>query len=133
MSLRTRMGLVAGAAVALSIVAVASIVYAGTRSELRGQVDRALQARADHRGDVCLDPGPVARKIARANAAYTPALFSSLTKSSLTAPPTDFNLSGAGQSISTNANFNTQGGVQQNLRWHGAGYSVSFSGSTLQL
>jgi two-component system, OmpR family, sensor histidine kinase MprB len=45
MSLRTRMGLVAGAAVALAVVAVATIVYAGTRSELRGQVDRALQAR----------------------------------------------------------------------------------------
>jgi len=45
MSLRTRMGLVAGLAVALAVVAVAGIVYAGTRSELRGQVDRALAGR----------------------------------------------------------------------------------------
>lgn len=45
MSLRTRMGLVAGTAVALAVVAVATIVYAGTRSELRGQIDRALQSR----------------------------------------------------------------------------------------
>ena len=45
MNLRTRMGLVAGAAVALTVIAVTSIVYAGTRSELRGQVDRALQSR----------------------------------------------------------------------------------------
>jgi two-component system, OmpR family, sensor histidine kinase MprB len=45
MSLRARMGLVAGAAVALTVIAVTSIVYAGTRSELRGQIDRALESR----------------------------------------------------------------------------------------
>ncbi|MBV9212821.1 MAG: HAMP domain-containing histidine kinase [Actinobacteria bacterium] len=45
MSLRTRMGLVAGVAVALAVVGVATVVYAGTRSELRGQVDRALEGR----------------------------------------------------------------------------------------
>ncbi len=64
MSLRTRMGLVAGTAVALAVVAVATIVYAGTRSELRGQIDRALQSRV--RGFVRppfppVFPGPVNR------------------------------------------------------------------------
>ncbi|MDX6648913.1 MAG: two-component system, OmpR family, sensor histidine kinase MprB [Solirubrobacteraceae bacterium] len=46
MSLRARMGLVAGLAVALAVVAVAGVVYGGTRSELRGQVDKSLAARA---------------------------------------------------------------------------------------
>ncbi len=43
MSLRVRMGLAAGLAVALAIVAVAFTAYAGTRSQLRGQVDQSLQ------------------------------------------------------------------------------------------
>jgi len=42
-SLRVRMGLAAGVAVALAIVAVAFTAYAGTRSQLRGQVDQSLQ------------------------------------------------------------------------------------------
>jgi two-component system, OmpR family, sensor histidine kinase MprB len=46
MSLRARMGLVAGLAVALAVVVVAVVVYTGTRSELRGQVDNALADRA---------------------------------------------------------------------------------------
>jgi two-component system sensor histidine kinase MprB len=43
MSLRARMGLAVGVAVALAVVAVAVSAYAGTRSELRGQVDQSLQ------------------------------------------------------------------------------------------
>jgi len=45
-SLRVRMGLAAGVAVALAIVAVAFTAYAGTRSQLRGQVDQSLQGLA---------------------------------------------------------------------------------------
>jgi outer membrane protein TolC len=67
--------------------------------------------------------------ISRASAAFTPALFSSLTRTSNTSPPTDFNTSAENQSISTNGNFNTSGGMQQNLRWGGAAYSLAFSGS----
>jgi two-component system sensor histidine kinase MprB len=44
-SLRARMGLVGGLAVALAVVVVAVVVYTGTRSELRGQVDKALADR----------------------------------------------------------------------------------------
>lgn len=44
MSLRARMGIAAGVAVALAVVAVAISAYAGTRSELRGQVDQSLRA-----------------------------------------------------------------------------------------
>ncbi len=42
MSLRARMGLVAGVAVALAVVAVAISAYLGTRSELRGETDQSL-------------------------------------------------------------------------------------------
>ena len=43
MSLRARMGLAAGVAVALAVIAVAASAYEGTRSELRNQVDQSLQ------------------------------------------------------------------------------------------
>ncbi len=46
MSLRVRMGLAAGVAVALAVIAVAVSAYGGTRSELRGQVDHSLQSLA---------------------------------------------------------------------------------------
>jgi two-component system sensor histidine kinase MprB len=43
MSLRARMGLAAGVAVALAVIAVAVSSYAGMRSSLRGQVDQSLR------------------------------------------------------------------------------------------
>jgi two-component system sensor histidine kinase MprB len=46
MSLRARMGLAAGVAVALAVIAVAVSAYAGTRSELQGQVDQSLHSLA---------------------------------------------------------------------------------------
>jgi two-component system sensor histidine kinase MprB len=42
-SLRARMGLAAGVAVAIAVIAVAVSAYAGTRSQLRGQVDASLR------------------------------------------------------------------------------------------
>ncbi len=44
MSLRVRMGLAAGVAVAVAVIAVAVSAYAGTRSELQGQLDNSLTA-----------------------------------------------------------------------------------------
>ncbi len=44
MSLRARMGIAAGVAVALAVVAVTISAYAGTRSELLGQTDNSLQS-----------------------------------------------------------------------------------------
>ena len=55
MSLRARMGIAAGVAVALAVIAVAVSAYAGTRSELQGQVDSQLR---NLRGQV-LRPGGV--------------------------------------------------------------------------
>ncbi len=43
MTLRARMALASGLAVALAVIAVAVSAYAGTRSQLRGQVDHSLQ------------------------------------------------------------------------------------------
>jgi outer membrane protein len=65
--------------------------------------------------------------VVRAKAAFAPALFSTLSRRSSTAPPTDFNTSG-GLAISTNANFGTQGGIQQQLKW-GGNYSLALDGS----
>jgi len=44
MSLRARMALFAGTAVAIAVVAVVVAGYGGTRSELQGQVDQSLQS-----------------------------------------------------------------------------------------
>ncbi len=43
MSLRTRLGVAAATAVALAVVAVSVSAYAGTRSELQGQLDTQIQ------------------------------------------------------------------------------------------
>jgi two-component system, OmpR family, sensor histidine kinase MprB len=45
-SLRARMGLAAGVAVAIAVMAVAVSAYAGTRSELLGQLDQSLHTLA---------------------------------------------------------------------------------------
>ena len=42
MSLRARMGVAASVAVAIAVIAVAFSAYAGTRSELQGQLDTSL-------------------------------------------------------------------------------------------
>jgi two-component system sensor histidine kinase MprB len=47
MSLRVRLGLAAGVAVAIAVIAVAVSSYAGTSTELRGQVDTTLRNLAD--------------------------------------------------------------------------------------
>jgi two-component system, OmpR family, sensor histidine kinase MprB len=44
MNLRVRLSLASGVAVALAVIAVAVSAYAGTRSELKGQVDQSLRS-----------------------------------------------------------------------------------------
>ena len=44
MSLRARMGLFAGVAVAIAVIAVVVAGYEGTRNELLSQVDQSLQS-----------------------------------------------------------------------------------------
>jgi two-component system sensor histidine kinase MprB len=58
MSLRTRMVLLAGVAVAIAVIAVAVASYEGTRSELQGQVDASLQGLIKQPlGNVGIGPG----------------------------------------------------------------------------
>jgi two-component system, OmpR family, sensor histidine kinase MprB len=47
MSLRTRLALVAAAAVGIAVVVASVVVYVVVHEQLRGEVDRTLQARAD--------------------------------------------------------------------------------------
>jgi two-component system, OmpR family, sensor histidine kinase MprB len=47
MTLRHRIAAVAGLAVAVAVVAAAGVIYVAVRSELRGEIDRALRSRAD--------------------------------------------------------------------------------------
>jgi two-component system sensor histidine kinase MprB len=53
MSLRVRLGLAAGVAVALAVIAVEVSAYAGTRSELQAQVDQSLHSLTNN----ILSPG----------------------------------------------------------------------------
>jgi outer membrane protein len=66
--------------------------------------------------------------VARANGAYAPEFFSTLTRGSAAAPPTDF-LSTGGGSVITTGSFFTSAGVRQFLKFGGGGYQVSWDGS----
>ena len=74
-----------------------------------------------------LNPEIQTLALARTNAAYAPTLVSSLSRSNSTAPPTDFLSSSA--DVVTNGNFFTQAGLQQQLRWGGGNYQVTFDGA----
>lgn len=69
--------------------------------------------------------------VARANAAFTPSLVSSLSRGSSTAPPTDFLSTGGSSGVVTSGAFSTTAGVQQQLKFGGASYQVTFDGSRL--
>jgi outer membrane protein TolC len=78
-----------------------------------------------------LNPQIASLGIARAAGAFAPQLVSSVSKSSDTAPPSDF-LSTAGVSgatIVTSGGFSSQAGLQQVLKWTGASYQMTFDGS----
>jgi two-component system sensor histidine kinase MprB len=68
-SLRTRIAAVAGLAVAITVIAAAAIVYVAVRSNLRGEVERALDERAtaliDDRRRGPGGPGPGGRRPGR--------------------------------------------------------------------
>jgi two-component system sensor histidine kinase MprB len=58
MSLRARLAFAAGTAVALAVLAVAVSAYAGTRSDLQGQLDRSLRGLAQPIVEHARHPGP---------------------------------------------------------------------------
>ena len=75
MSLRARMGLAAGVAVAVAVIAVAVSAYAGTRSELQGQLDTSLSHLIQPllvNAGVAKGPMPGARRRRRGSAAGLP-------------------------------------------------------------
>ncbi len=75
-----------------------------------------------------LNPQIQTMGVARAQGAFKPELFSTLSQRSATAPPTDF-LSLGGETSVTNKNFFTQAGVQQALPFGGGSYALSLDGS----
>jgi len=111
-----------------SVAPIAPVTLQGTPLAIEDAVRMALENNLGIQVEK-LNPQIQVLGIARANAAYAPTLFSSLIRRSSTSPPTDFNTAGAGQQISTSANFSTQGGVQQSMRWFGGSYSLAFDGS----
>jgi outer membrane protein len=67
--------------------------------------------------------------VARASGAFKPELFSTISRRSSTAPPTDFLSTGGSNQAVTATNFASQAGVQQVLPFGGGNYAVSFDGS----
>jgi outer membrane protein TolC len=66
--------------------------------------------------------------VVRAHSAFTPALFSSVTRGNSATPPTDF-LSTGGVGVITSGSFTTVAGMQQILPIGGGNYQVSWDGS----
>ncbi len=66
--------------------------------------------------------------VVRAKSAFTPALFSSVTRGNSTVPPTDF-LSTGGASVVSSGSLITVAGMQQVLPFGGANYQFSWDGS----
>lgn len=75
-----------------------------------------------------LSPQVQALALEGAHAAYAPTLFSNFSRSSATAPPTDFLTTGTDVNSTTSGNLRTDGGVQQSLRWGGGSYALSMAG-----
>lgn len=62
MKLKTRLTLSAGAAMAIALLVVSTLIYFATRAQLRGQIDRALRDRTVSFSELV---GPAERRIAR--------------------------------------------------------------------
>ena len=75
-----------------------------------------------------LNPEIQSYAVARARAAYAPALISSFSRSNSATPPTDFLSSGKGVTVITSGNLFSQGGLQQLTPWGGS-YLVTFDGA----
>jgi outer membrane protein TolC len=96
-------------------LSMAEAVRMGLENNLNIQIER-------------LNPQIQVLGVSRANAAFAPTLFSTLSRRSATAPPTDF-LSAGGVDVVTQGSFATSGGVSQQLKFGGASYQLSLDGS----
>jgi outer membrane protein len=73
-----------------------------------------------------LNPQLQALAVSRSLAAYTPEVFGSTSKTSDSAPPTDFLSQGV--AVATDGLISGSTGVRQNVPWLGGSYSVGLSG-----
>lgn len=73
-----------------------------------------------------LSPEVQALALAQTRAAYAPSLFSTLSKNSNSSPPSNFL---SGNDFVTTGGFQTNAGVQQQLKWGGGRYQVSMDGA----
>ena len=111
-----------------------SVIPSSTAATVQGtpiSIDEAVRMALENNLGVQaerLNPQIAVLGVAQARGAWAPTLFSTTTKSSATSPPTDFNTTTTTNTIQTNGNFVTQGGVQQFTKW-GSNYTLSIDGS----
>ena len=110
------------------LAAQTPVVIEGTPLSMDDAVRMALENNLGIQGER-LTPQIQSYAVARANAVYTPALFSTLSRGSSAAPPTDFLSTGGSTGVVTNGSFSTSAGVQQFLRVGGGNYQFSWDGS----
>lgn len=97
--------------------------------EITLSVDEAVRMAVENNMGIQtqrLSPQVQALALARAEGVYAPTLFSNLQRTANTSPPTDF-LS-VGSATNSTGDLNTDGGVQQALKWGGGSYSLSMGG-----
>ena len=99
----------------------------GTPVSMEEAVRMALENNLGLKGER-LNPEIQSYAVARARAAYAPALISSFSRSNSATPPTDFLSSGKGVTVITSGNLFSQGGLQQLTPWGGS-YLVTFDGA----
>ena len=99
----------------------------GTPVSMEEAVRMALENNLGLKGER-LNPEIQSYAVARARAAYAPALISSFSRSNSATPPTDFLSSGQGVTVITSGNLFSQGGLQQLTPWGGS-YQVTFDGA----
>jgi outer membrane protein TolC len=114
---------------AAQTAAQGTVVVEGTPLSMDDAVRMALENNLGIQQER-LNPQLQTYGVVRANAAFTPALFSSLVRGNSAAPPTDF-LSTGGSGVITSGSFTTSAGVQQQLKFGGATYQLTWDGSRL--
>ena len=112
---------------ATETAAQGTVVVEGTPLSMDDAVRMALENNLGIQQER-LNPQIQTYGVVRANSAFTPSLISSLSRGSSAAPPTDF-LSTGGSSVVTSGSFTTAAGVQQQLKFGGGSYQVTWDAS----
>lgn len=116
-------------ALTLSMMAGAQRVLAQTESTaLRLTLDEAVRLASEHNPDLAadrLDPQIGDTRVAQAASAFTPAVTSTLQRSSQLSPPTSFFVASGTQTDTYTSNVS----VAQRLPWTGASYNLTWDSS----